>query len=61
MAAEVEVVRMNVASDLVIEDRYIDTAKWSTLIYNFRHYYRLADTELERRFERRLDAVRLWL
>lgn len=24
----------------MIEDRYIDTAKWSPLIYNFRHYYR---------------------
>ena len=46
VAAEVEVVRVHVESDLVIKDRYIDAAKWSPLIYNFRHYYRLADTEL---------------
>ena len=50
MAAEVEVVRVHVASELVIEDRYIDAAKWSPLIYNFRHYYRLAETELGKTF-----------
>jgi flavin reductase (DIM6/NTAB) family NADH-FMN oxidoreductase RutF len=50
VAAEVEVVRVHVASDLVIEDRYIDAAKWSPLIYNFRHYYRLAETELGKTF-----------
>ncbi|HEV2501288.1 MAG TPA: flavin reductase family protein [Terriglobia bacterium] len=50
VAAEVEVVRVHVASDLVIRNRYIDAAKWSPLIYNFRHYYRLAETELGRTF-----------
>jgi flavin reductase (DIM6/NTAB) family NADH-FMN oxidoreductase RutF len=50
VAAEVEVARVHVASDLVIEDRYIDAAKWSPLIYNFRHYYRLAETELGKTF-----------
>jgi flavin reductase (DIM6/NTAB) family NADH-FMN oxidoreductase RutF len=50
VAAEVEVVRVHVASDLVIKDRYIDAAKWSPLIYNFRHYYRLAETELGKTF-----------
>jgi flavin reductase (DIM6/NTAB) family NADH-FMN oxidoreductase RutF len=50
VAAEVEVVRVHVASDLVIEDRYIDAAKWSPLIYNFRHYYRLAEKELGKTF-----------
>ena len=50
VAAEVEVVRVHVERDLVIKDRYIDAAKWSPLIYNFRHYYRLADTELGRTF-----------
>ncbi|MGA8144060.1 MAG: flavin reductase family protein [Candidatus Acidiferrales bacterium] len=50
MAAEVEVVRVHVASDLVIKDRYIDAAKWSPLIYNFRHYYRLAEMELGKTF-----------
>jgi flavin reductase (DIM6/NTAB) family NADH-FMN oxidoreductase RutF len=49
-AAEVEILRVHVASDLVIKDRYIDPAKWSPLIYNFRHYYRLADTELSKTF-----------
>jgi flavin reductase (DIM6/NTAB) family NADH-FMN oxidoreductase RutF len=50
VAAEMEVLRVHVASDLVINDRYIDAAKWSPLIYNFRHYYRLAETELGRTF-----------
>jgi len=50
VAAEVEVVRVHVARDLVIDDRYIDAAEWSPLIYNFRHYYRLAKTELGRTF-----------
>jgi len=50
VAAEVEVVRVHVVGDLVIEDRYIDAAKWSPLIYNFRQYYRLADTELGKTF-----------
>jgi len=43
LAAEVEVVRVHVAADLVIGERYIDPAKWSPLIYNFRHYFRLAE------------------
>jgi flavin reductase (DIM6/NTAB) family NADH-FMN oxidoreductase RutF len=30
--------------------RYIDAAKWSPLIYNFRHYYRLAEGELGKTF-----------
>ena len=50
MAAEVEVMRVHVASDLVIRDRYVDAAKWSPLIYNFRHYFRLAETELGKTF-----------
>jgi flavin reductase (DIM6/NTAB) family NADH-FMN oxidoreductase RutF len=50
VAAEVEVVRVHVASDLVIKDRYVDAARWSPLIYNFRHYYRLAETELGKTF-----------
>jgi hypothetical protein len=29
---------------------YIDPGKWSPLIYNFRHYYRLADRELGKTF-----------
>jgi hypothetical protein len=37
IAAEVEIVRVHVASDFVLGDRYIDPARWSPLIYNFRH------------------------
>jgi flavin reductase (DIM6/NTAB) family NADH-FMN oxidoreductase RutF len=50
LAAEVEVVRVHVAADLVIGERYIDPAKWSPLIYNFRHYFRLAEKELGKTF-----------
>jgi flavin reductase (DIM6/NTAB) family NADH-FMN oxidoreductase RutF len=50
IAAEVEVVRVHVASDFVIKDNYIDAAKWSPLIYNFRHYFRLAEQELGKTF-----------
>jgi len=50
LAAEVEVVRVHVANDLVIKDRHVDAARWSPLIYNFRHYYRLAETELGKTF-----------
>jgi hypothetical protein len=42
---EVEVIRVQVASDFVIKRSYIDAAKWSPLIYNFRHYFRLAEHE----------------
>ena len=50
VAAEIEVLRVHVDSDLVLGDRYIDPAKWSPLIYNFRHYFRLAPTELGKTF-----------
>jgi len=50
VAAEVEVMRVHVASDLVIKDRYVDAGKWSPLIYNFRHYFRLAEAELGKTF-----------
>jgi len=49
-AAEVEIVRVHVASEYVIEDKYIDPQKWSPLLYNFRHYFRLADEELGKTF-----------
>lgn len=54
LAAEVEIVRVHAASELVVNDRYIDPAKWSPLIYNFRHYYRLADSELGKTFRAEL-------
>ena len=50
IAAEVEVVRVHVASDFVIKGNYIDPARWSPLIYNFRHYFRLAEHELGKTF-----------
>ena len=50
VAAEVEIVRVHVAEDLVLGDSYIDPAKWSPLLYNFRHYFRLAEHELGKTF-----------
>jgi flavin reductase (DIM6/NTAB) family NADH-FMN oxidoreductase RutF len=50
IAAEDEIVRVHVANDFVLADRYIDPAKWSPLIYNFRHYFRFAEHELGKTF-----------
>ena len=50
IAAEVQVARVQVADDLLLRDKYIDPAKWSPLIYNRRHYLRLADQELGKTF-----------
>jgi flavin reductase (DIM6/NTAB) family NADH-FMN oxidoreductase RutF len=50
VAAEIEILRVHAASDLLLKDNYIDPSKWSPLIYNFRHYYRLADQELGKTF-----------
>jgi len=50
VAAEIEIVRVHVAEDLIAGDNYIDPAKWSPLIYNFRHYFRLAEHELGKTF-----------
>ncbi len=50
IAAEVEVARVHVVDDFILRDKYIDRAKWSPLIYNFRHYFRLADQELGKTF-----------
>ena len=50
LAAEVEIVRVHVAKEFVLEGSYIDPAKWSPLIYNFRHYFRLAGEELGKTF-----------
>lgn len=49
-AAEVEILRVHVAEEFVLGDKYIDPAKWSPLIYNFRHYFRLAEHELGKTF-----------
>jgi flavin reductase (DIM6/NTAB) family NADH-FMN oxidoreductase RutF len=50
IAVEVEVLRVHVATEFILEGDYIDPEKWSPLIYNFRHYYRLADKELGKTF-----------
>jgi len=50
IAAEVQVARVHVVDDFILRDKYIDRAKWSPLIYNFRHYFRLADQELGKTF-----------
>jgi flavin reductase (DIM6/NTAB) family NADH-FMN oxidoreductase RutF len=50
IAAEVEILRVHVASDLIMGENYIDPHKWSPLIYNFRHYFRLAENELGKTF-----------
>ena len=40
----------NPVPDFVLGDRYIDPARWSPLIYNFRHYFRLAERALGKTF-----------
>ena len=53
IAAEVEIVRVHVANDFVLGDSYIDyidPAKWSPLMYNLRHDFRLAEHELGKTF-----------
>lgn len=50
VAAEVEVVRVHVDEEFILKDNYIDPSKWSPLIYNFRHYFRLAGHELGKTF-----------
>src|SRR5215469_15028495 len=50
VAAEIEVIRVHVASEFILEGNHIDPEKWSPLIYNFRHYYRLAEKELGKTF-----------
>ena len=41
---------MHVATEFVLDGNYIDPEKWTPLIYNFRHYYRLAEKELGKLF-----------
>jgi flavin reductase (DIM6/NTAB) family NADH-FMN oxidoreductase RutF len=50
IGAEVEVLRVHVSKKFVVGENYIDPGKWSPLLYNFRHYYRLAPTELGKTF-----------
>jgi flavin reductase (DIM6/NTAB) family NADH-FMN oxidoreductase RutF len=50
VAAEVEIVRVHADRAFVQNGKYIDPEKWSPLIYNFRHYFRLANQELGKTF-----------
>lgn len=50
LAAEVEILRMHIDEEYVTSGHYVDPEKWSPLIYNFRHYFRLADKELGKTF-----------
>jgi hypothetical protein len=56
IAAEVEIVRVQAASHLVLNERYINPAKWSPLIYNFRHYFPLVTQELGKTFRARSSS-----
>jgi flavin reductase (DIM6/NTAB) family NADH-FMN oxidoreductase RutF len=50
VAGEVEILRVHVDEEFVTGGHYVDPEKWSPLIYNFRHYFRLADIELGKTF-----------
>lgn len=50
LAAEVEILRVHVSEEFITNNSHIDAAKWSPLIYNFRHYFRLAEKELGKTF-----------
>jgi flavin reductase (DIM6/NTAB) family NADH-FMN oxidoreductase RutF len=50
VTAEVEIVRVHASEEYTLGDNYIDPTKWSPLLYNFRHYYRLSSTELGKTF-----------
>jgi len=50
VAAEVEVLRVHISRELIVGENFIDPEKWSPLIYNFRHYFRLASKELGKTF-----------
>jgi len=50
IAAEVEIVRVHVAEEYVVGEKYINPERWSPLIYNFRHYFGLAEKELGKTF-----------
>jgi flavin reductase (DIM6/NTAB) family NADH-FMN oxidoreductase RutF len=50
LSARIEILRVHVDEQLISGERHIDPRTWSPLIYNFRHYYRLADRELGKTF-----------
>jgi len=50
VAGEVEILRVHVDEEFITGGHYVDPQKWSPLIYNFRHYFRLANNELGKTF-----------
>lgn len=48
-AVEVEVLRVHVREDLVLDENHVDPRNWQPLIYNFRHYFGLG-SELGKTF-----------
>jgi flavin reductase (DIM6/NTAB) family NADH-FMN oxidoreductase RutF len=42
-SVEVQILRVHVKPEFIVEGHYIDPAKWQPLIYNFRHYFGLGD------------------
>jgi flavin reductase (DIM6/NTAB) family NADH-FMN oxidoreductase RutF len=42
-SVEVEILRVHVRRDFILEGHYIDPSKWQPLIYNFRHYFGLGE------------------
>lgn len=40
-SVEVEILRVHVRREFIMNEHYIDPAKWRPLIYNFRHYFDL--------------------
>jgi len=50
VAAEVEVIRIHVSEEFIEGENHVNPLTWSPLIYNFRHYFKLADKELGKTF-----------
>jgi flavin reductase (DIM6/NTAB) family NADH-FMN oxidoreductase RutF len=50
VAAEVEIIRVHADEAFIKSGNHIDAEKWSPLVYNFRHYFRLAERELGKTF-----------
>lgn len=51
LVAIVEIVRVHVSEEfLKCDSDHIDPDRWSPLVYNFRHYFELADSELGKTF-----------
>jgi flavin reductase (DIM6/NTAB) family NADH-FMN oxidoreductase RutF len=42
-SVEVEILRVHVRRDFIMDGDYVGPAKWQPLIYNFRHYFGLGN------------------